>query len=149
MVYDYGFKDKTLVLATKGTIESKKFLNLFRRYDNHQTTLFSCDGLANLIEKNDIDKIDEYLKINLDKFKGVKNVVLGCTHYPLVKENIKKILGNVTFFDGSIGITHELERKLISSNLINNGTGEITFICSSDEEKEKRFYDIIKSYQTN
>ena len=43
-----------------------------------------------------------YLQENLSKYKGtIQNVVLGCTHYPLVQDEIKNVLGEVTFFNRS------------------------------------------------
>ena len=39
MVHDFAYDKCTLVMATKGTIESEKFHNLLRKYDNHQTFL--------------------------------------------------------------------------------------------------------------
>ena len=49
MVHDYNPQGKTLVMATRGTIESEKFLELYHKYDNHNTILLSCIGLAELI----------------------------------------------------------------------------------------------------
>lgn len=46
MVYDYAYNEPTLVMATKGTIESEKFNFLYHKYDNHKTILLSCIGLA-------------------------------------------------------------------------------------------------------
>lgn len=145
MVHDYNFGGKTLVLATKGTIESEKFLALYHKYDNHNTYLKACVGLAQLIEKEEKEKIDAYLKENLSMYIGVENVVLGCTHYPLIKENIKKVLGNVTFFDGSIGVANELKRKIDKLQIHLQKQYSLEFIDSSQNEKKKdRFYKILK-----
>ena len=41
------------------------------------------------------------------KKQDVKNIILGCTHYPLVKEEIQKYLNNVVIFDmGTILAQH-------------------------------------------
>lgn len=42
MIHDYNNDGKTLVMATKATIESKKFQNLYKLYDNHKTILYPC-----------------------------------------------------------------------------------------------------------
>lgn len=103
MVYDYAYEKNTLVMATKGTIESEKFNLLLKKYDNHKTYLLSCVGLANLIEEGNHEKIVSYLEKNLSQYNGiVQNVVLGCTHYPLVQNEIKDVLGEVTFFNRSL-----------------------------------------------
>ena len=77
MVHDYAYDKPTLVMATKGTIESEKFNMLYHRYDNKKTELLSCVGLADIIEEGNREKILEYLKRELSKYKGkIENVVL-------------------------------------------------------------------------
>lgn len=146
MVYDYSYNNSTLVMATKGTLLSEKFLNLYHKYNNHNTHLLPCVGLSDLIEEGDLLKIEEYLFDKLSCYKGVKNVVLGCTHYPLVKDSIKKVLGDVSFFDGSVGVSNELIRQLNNRNIdYNNNSLNIKFIDSSNDSfKEERFKKIIK-----
>jgi glutamate racemase len=137
--------EKTLVMATNATINSDKFHTLFNTYDNHNTILLSCSGLANLIEEGNKDKIITYLENKIGKYRGVKNVVLGCTHYPLIKEEISKVLGPVTFYDGSVGVAKHTKEVLKENNILGNNTGKITFIDSSNnKEKERLFYEILK-----
>ena len=145
MVHDYNPKGKTLVMATEGTINSEKFLNLFHKYDNKNTILLPCKGLAELIEEGNDVKIDRYLEENLSKYKDIDNVVLGCTHYPLIKEDIRKVLGNVKFFDGSLGVSKELVRQLQSRNIkFSSGKFSIVFIDSSDDvSKKNRFMELL------
>ncbi len=144
MAHDYAFDKETLVMATKSTIQSEKFLNLYHKYDNNITYLYSCSGLAELIEDGNNEAINNYLISHLTKYKGVTNVVLGCTHYPLIKKNISKVLGKVNFFDGSCGISKELKRKLIDKGLLDKGQGKIYFIDSNnDKQKIKRFSEIL------
>ena len=147
MVHDYNPEGNTLVMATKGTLESEKFLALYHKYDNNKTTLLSCSGLADLIEKGNMEDVNLYLENNLKKYKGVDNVVLGCTHYPLIKENIRGVLGVVKFFDGSVGVSKELLRQLELRNInYDNQKLKIEFIDSSkDDSKEKRFRELISS----
>ena len=131
MVYDYSYNNPTLVMATKGTIESKKFNTLYHKYDNHNTKLLPCVGLADIIENGDKLQIKNYLQHNLAKYKGkVKNVVLGCTHYPLIENEIKEVLGNVCFFNGAPYLAKHLKTVLIENNLINTKrlNGNISFL---------------------
>lgn len=147
VVYDNAKEYKTLVIATKATINSDNFKKLFNEYDNHNTILCSCSGLADLIEEGNKEKIIDYLNEHIGQYKGVKNVVLGCTHYPLIKEEIKNVLGDVTFFDGSIGVSHHTKEILEKNNLLsNNKSGTILFIDSSNNKaKEKIFFEIINN----
>ena len=147
MVHDYNPKDKTLVMATEGTLNSEKFLALYHKYDNKNTILLPCKRLAELIEEGNDVKIDRYLEENLSKYKDIDNVVLGCTHYPLIKEDIRKVLGNVKFFDGSVGVSKELVRQLQSRDIkFSSGKFSIVFIDSSDDvSKKNRFMELLSS----
>lgn len=144
MVHDYAYDKPTLVMATKGTIESEKFHTLFEKYDNHQTYLLACQGLADLIENGDNKKILDYLNDNILKYNSkVKNVVLGCTHYPLIQEQIRQVLGNVAFFNGSPNLAIHLKNVLQNEKLINMSghIGRIDFVDSNNSEyKKKRFF---------
>ncbi len=147
MVFDYAYKEPTLVLATKGTIESEKFKLLYNAYNNHKTVLLPCIGLADIIEQNDTEEIKDYLKDNLQIYKEkVKNVVLGCTHYPLIKNEIKEILGNdVTFFNGAPYLAKHLKEVLEIKKLLGNNDGTIEFIDSQGlKEKKDRFFSLLK-----
>ena len=147
MVHDYNPKGKTLVMATEGTIKSEKFLTLFNKYDNKNTILLPCKGLAELIEEGNEVKIDRYLDDNLSKYKDIDNVVLGCTHYPLIKKNIRRVLGDVKFFDGSLGVSKELVRQLeLRGITFDNKSFSVEFIdTSSNVSKENRFMELMSS----
>ena len=81
---------------------------------------------------------------HLTKYQGIKNVVLGCTHYPLIKEDIKNILGDVTFFDGSQSLAKHLKKVLEENNLLFKNNGLVEFIDSSQNiNKERRFREIL------
>lgn len=146
MVYDNAKNKVALVMATPATINSEKFQNLYHEYDNNKTILLECEGLANLIENDKKIEINEYLKTHLPQDKNIEVVVLGCTHYPLIKIEIKNILGDVTFYDGSKGIATRLKNLLEENNLISKKTsGNLIFYDSSNnKEKETRFYELLK-----
>lgn len=77
MVHDYAYDKPTLVMATKGTIESEKFNMLYHKYDNHKTKLLPCVGLADIIEEGSKEKVKEYLGEMLSGYRGgIQNVVL-------------------------------------------------------------------------
>ena len=145
MVHDYP-SGKTFVIATKGTLNSEKFLALYRKYDNGRTILLSCSGLADIIEQDDMKKVDLYLEENLKDYRDVNNVVLGCTHYPLIKDRIKRVLGDVNFFDGYIGVSKELVRqlKLRGIKFCSDDKLSIEFVdSSSDLAKRSRFFKLL------
>ncbi len=152
MVHDYNPDGFTLVMATRGTLESEKFHKLFYTYYNNNTSLLACVGLADLIEQEKKEELREYLERNLHDYKGrVSNVVLGCTHYPLAKAEIKEVLGDVNFFDGADGVSRQLKRVLTEKDLLNSKKDKFTieFVDSSEtpeqqEQKKKRFFDLLR-----
>ncbi len=145
MVYDHAKNKKTLVMATPATIQSERFSSLYHLYDNGNTTLLACPELANLIENDDHIKIHSYLKQILPKEDQIEVVVLGCTHYPLMKEEIKNILGDITFYDGGKGVAQRLKTLLEEKNLLSNHGGSIRFYDSANrKDKESRFYELLK-----
>lgn len=147
MVYDFAYEKPTLVMATKGTIESEKFNLLYKKYDNHKTYLLPCIGLADIIEKENNEKIYEYLEDKIGIYKGkVENVVLGCTHYPLIQKEIQKVLGEVNFFNGAKKLAEHLKIILEQEKIIGNGTGNIKFIdTQKSENKKNRFFKILEN----
>lgn len=138
IVHDYYSDKNTIVLTTKGTDESKRFKDLFKQYKTNKCNLIEAPLLAGLIENN-IDPYP-YLKELLKECKNVEVVVLGCTHFPLAKDAIKKLLGDVTFVDGSIGIAKKVN-ELIKDNK-NENKGCIKII-STDKNVENRILKII------
>ena len=127
MIHDYNNDGKTLVMATKATIESKKFQD------------------AELIEENNQEKIEKYLNDNLKQFNKIDNVVLGCTHYPLIKKQLNKVLNNPNFFDGGHGISMQLKRTIEKYN-IKKSKNKIEFFDSSNNKfKKERFFKMLNS----
>ncbi len=147
MIYDYDYDKNTLIMATKGTVESNHFKELFDKYNNNKTYILSCPGLADLIEEGNTEKIKEYLLEKLSMYKGlIESVVIGCTHYFFIEDEIKEVLGDVKFYYGAESVAKNVysflqkEKKL--SNNSNKGT--IEFIDTSNlVEKVNRFWKFI------
>ena len=74
-----------------------------------------------------------YLAHKLFEFKGVQNVVLGCSHYVYLKNEISKILGNVNYFDGNERIINALEKTVCPEKRL----GSTSFDFTADDESKK------------
>lgn len=88
--------NKSLVLATTKTIDS----HVFKKIVEKEVIEVACPKLVPLIESNNIEMVDkvldEYIPQNID----FDSLVLGCTHYPIIKELImNKINKNVKIID--------------------------------------------------
>lgn len=115
---------KVLVLATPGTVQGIKFRTLMAQYEEQATVIpVGCPGLMEFVEagKMDGEELENYLKRLLYPYLsgGVDAVVLGCTHYPFVRDTIAKVIGEDVFIiDGSAGTARELQRRLTQMDLL-------------------------------
>lgn len=106
---------KILVMATPGTIHSERteHLLLANQKNGQKIDLLACPGLADVIEAG--DGIEEKLTELLDNVdRDYEVVVLGCTHYPLIKNELQKIFPSAILVDGGEGVAKQVA-KIISS----------------------------------
>ena len=147
VAYDNDCKN-TLILSTPYTMKSKRVHELLEDYKHPYQTIYNESGknLANLIENDKKEEINSLLEEILIPYKDkIDSIVLGCTHYPLIKKEIEEKLPNVKILDGSIGVSNEVRRQLENHNLLNNNnqTGTITIINSKNNDLIKRSYEIL------
>jgi glutamate racemase len=77
--------------------------------------------------------VDEYCEPLIEQ--GVDTVVLGCTHYPLVRSVLQRALGRgVTIVSSGEAIADEVERELAGRDLENDTArrGSYRFACTGD-----------------
>lgn len=129
---DNNYKN-ILVLATNSTINSSYIKNLVNDNikDKQNIYLVPCPGLADAIENNNENKIDEILKNIYIKYSNVDCIVLGCTHYPLIKDKIRKYFKESILIDSSMGVTKETKRIINNYQIDTLGSDNITYIYSS------------------
>lgn len=144
VVHDNYNDKKTIILTTKGTGHSEKFKELLQQHSTPQCTLVEAPLLAELIEKEE-QNLYPYLKDLLNGFTDIKVVVLGCTHFPLAKECISKILGPLTFIHGGPGIAKRIKNLLLENNLPCNKDKFDLKIISQDKKIKNRIINILNS----
>jgi glutamate racemase len=132
-------------MATPLTLNQEKFNILYHRWnDAAEIELLPCPGLAKLIEEGHVADIEitNYLTAlfsDMDR-ENTKAIVLGCTHYPIIKKEIKKHFPNAMIFDGGEGTARQTKRLLEGMNLLSNSPlGKITVKTSLDEQKTDEF----------
>lgn len=134
---DYNYKN-TLVLATPATIESERTQELIQenKRSDQSIILMPCEGLAHAIETQDKKNIHIILnKIKNSVPEQVDSIVLGCTHYPLIKKEIKKFFPTSILLDGSAGVAKEVKRCLQENGLLKEtGVGTIEYIDSKNSK---------------
>lgn len=121
---------RVLVMATPMTIREEKFQRLMARYEKDAEIYpLACPGIVEFVERGELNSAD--LKAFLYRLlkpycEGtVDAIVLGCTHYPFVKDAIAEVMGNtVEFFDGGAGVARETRRRLMEKELLYTGDGK-------------------------
>ena len=122
------------ILATKGTLNSILFSESLDEYKEHiKVTEVIGEGLVPLIEMGKID--DSEINILLNKYlqpmlkKDIDYLVLGCSHYPYLIPQLKKILPKqVKIIDSGIAVAKQTKNVLIQNNLFAN-TDLQTTLC--------------------
>lgn len=91
------------VCATSGTLRSERYKQLKNTWANNTEVIEpDCSSWAGYIENGQPEKINVEKVVHELINKNVDTIVLGCTHYHLIKERIAKAAGpNVTIFDPS------------------------------------------------
>lgn len=133
---------KIVIMATPMTLSEKKFACLMEKYKyKAEMVSLPCAGLVEYIEKGIVqgEELNNFLK---DKFSHliyneISSVVLGCTHYPFIKEELNKVLGKkVKVIDGSLGTAAQLKRLITENNTRNKkeSAGKVEIFNSLEDE---------------
>lgn len=113
VVHDLKTDGKTLLLATKLTLDCERIQGLVEKYAPSHLISFPCVGLAELIETREFAKVQQYFETHFQDFQDVSYVVLGCTHYPLVRDLFTKYFKDAQIIDGGVGIAKQVMRKYL------------------------------------
>lgn len=118
---------KAAVFSTPATAKSKYLKDLIRRFAGG-TKIYTVgtSRLEHLVEKGiiDGDKVKKAIKNSLLPLieKNVDSVALGCTHYPFLTPEIKRIVGNrVAIYDSGGAIARRVQYILSKENILSSG----------------------------
>ena len=110
-----------LVLATPATLHMDKFLHLMELYGEGAVPVEGY-GIVECVEDGQVrgerilsvlhGLLDEHLKKKTDA------IVLGCTHYPLIREALAQVAPGVPLIDGNLGTVRQLRRVLERDGLL-------------------------------
>ena len=121
---------KVGVIGTVGTISSDAYRKAIHRHSSGiKVFSFPCPLFVSLAEEGYIDKkaarliAQEYLS-PLQK-KGIDTLVLGCTHYPLLKKVISRVMGKkVKLIDSAEETAKEVKSFLENNRLLRQSRGK-------------------------
>ncbi|PCH76540.1 MAG: glutamate racemase [Flavobacteriaceae bacterium] len=138
------------VLATKGTLSSALFSKTSEKHLEKVTILErNGEGIVPLMESGQLDSpkmrklLNKYLQPMLDK--NIDYLVLGCSHYPYLIPQLKKIVGpKVTIIDSGEAVAKQTKNILEQQHLLNKTGRPIThhFISNINTHVLKQFVDV-------
>jgi glutamate racemase len=138
----YATQNKRIgVIGTRGTIKSKAYENEIKQLDPEIKVIsVACPLFVPFVEEGwtsgkVVEEVaQEYLRpLKKDK---VDTVILGCTHYPLLKSVLRKALGKkVVLIDSAKQVAMEV-KKILSAERILSGAkkGKHKFYVSDNPE---------------
>ncbi|MBL7072056.1 MAG: glutamate racemase [Candidatus Omnitrophica bacterium] len=122
-------KLKVGVIGTKATISSDIYKKEIKKINPKIDVIgASCPLFVPLVEEGwlntDVTEVIARRYLAPLKQKGIDSIVLGCTHYPLLKPVISRIFGkNVSVID-SASQTAKAVKKILDNNGISNNSGQ-------------------------
>lgn len=145
------------VIATEATIGSRMYPKYIEELDKNVTIYGkACPLFVPLIEEglwedpvtDEIARryLSELIDINID------TLILGCTHYPLIRSTLRRIMGeSVTLVNPAYETAIELREMLSRLDLLNDqppglGSNRYQFYVSDKAEKFVRFANSIIKY---
>jgi len=133
------------VIGTEGTIKSGVYYQTIKQLDN-TIEIYSqaCPLFVPIVEEGLLEGeipqkvVDMYLS-EFTK-KQIDVLILGCTHYPLLREPISKCMGpEITLLDPAMAVAGELKQRLSENNLLSDKTrGYRKFFFTSQPQKAER-----------
>lgn len=110
---------RVAIMSTPATAKSWYLDNLIKNFgDGIRTLKVGCVGLEEAIEYLNDEEIKKTLDFYLSKVKKFKPsaLVLGCTHYPLIKNRIKRVLPQVKIIDSGGAIARRIKDVLAQTD---------------------------------
>jgi len=123
---------KVGVIGTEATVNSNSYTRAIQGIDS-SIDVFSipCPLFVPIVEEGwtegQITEMVAERYLSAIREKGIDTLVLGCTHYPLLKPVLSKIMGNgVRLIDSAIETAREIRDKLVSLSLLNSSSELVT-----------------------
>ena len=132
------------VIGTKATVNSKRYEEEIKKLsENAKVIAKACPLFVPAVEEGILDGklVDQIIKTYLDDFeKEIDTLILGCTHYPLLKSAIGKIYTNLNIVDPARETALDLKEILEEKNLLKNDATknrEVKYYVTDGKDKFK------------
>lgn len=128
------------IIGTLSTVKNAKYQNYLKR-QNMQVFSLACSEFVDLVENNVTDEIIIQNIVNNKlselKNKNIDTLIYGCTHFSLLHDNIKKVLGKLNYISCGYPTAIKLYECLNNENKLNgnNKKGVVHIYTTGDVEK--------------
>jgi len=118
------------VIGTPATIQSSSYENALHNINkNIEVTAMACPLLVHLVEYGYTDRNNQITRLAAEEYltpirnAGVDTLILGCTHYPIIREIIADIMGDgVTLLSAGEEAAKYAKTCLEEQNLLSDST---------------------------
>ncbi len=136
---------KVGIIGTSGTISSGSYERALKQLDDQITThARACPLFVPLVENGYTDNAvarlvaQDYLSPLKDS--GVDTIILGCTHYPLLKGVISDIMGKDTaLIDSGAPMARQVGKLLADHDMLAEGTAQYSYFVSDTVDNFSRY----------
>ena len=132
------------VIGTKATIQSGKYEEEIKLFNKKVEVLQkACPLFVPAVEEGILSGklVNQIIKTYLDDFKGkVDTLILGCTHYPLLKDAISKLYTDIKIVDPAKETALDLKEILEQNEFLKNDAKkdeEVKYYVTDGQEKFK------------
>ena len=143
---------KVGIIATSATVNSKAYSNAIKNKNKDIDVLqVACPGLVEIVESGKVHSsesrkiIASYLEPLVEN--NVEKIVLGCTHYPFLKDVIESILGKQNMLvDPADALVKAAVEELKDSGSVSTNHGQRKYYVSSNADK---FLEVGKNFYSD
>lgn len=131
-----GGRDSVGIMATRATVRSGAYVREIRALaPDVKVSQQACPVLVPLIEEGIVDDplMDMALRHYLDGFiadNGLNKLVLGCTHYPMIAPNLRRLYPDIRLYNSSYELARAVKTEL----------DRLDMRAAADREPELVFY---------
>ncbi len=131
------------VIGTHATVSSGAYEKAIKKISpKYSVFTTACPLFVPLVEEGwvdtDVTKVVTQIYLKPIKGRGIDTLILGCTHYPVLKNVLKKVMGNsIVLVDSAMEVTKEAKSIMDASGLLNLSKrgGEHRFFVSDEPNR--------------
>jgi len=148
----YEIHNNVGVIATKATVNSGLYRKSIRKHNkfikvDELATPLLVPAIEEGFKNHPITHAIIYNYLSDNKLKNIETLILGCTHYPLLIDEIKQYYGNrVRVIDSPNIVANQLKMILEKHHLLNDGKTKpeyhfyLSDITKNFEKISKKFF---------